>query len=130
MARSIIRTFTKDWQAAVVGSNETTRLFTASKGDVVLSCVVIPLVNAAPGTTSTIEVGDTNDTDRYVTTSNVDLRTSAVGTPVSGTGAGLSSAPYAYPADSGINIVYTANSATGAKPAVRVIATILRTAGA
>ena len=117
-----IRPVTKIFEPAAVGSSETTALFTVKAGQRVLWATVKPIRAAAGSTNSTIEIGDDGDTDRFVkATTDYDPEASAVGTLISGTGAGLAnSGGYLYTADNTVDVVYTASGASGALPKLKV----------
>jgi hypothetical protein len=100
---------------AAVGSNETTPLFPVNKGERVVWASHNPFVNAAAATASTMTLGDGSDVDGFISTTDLDLETSVVGTPIGGTGAYLAnSGGKLYGADDTVDVVYTASGTPGA----------------
>jgi hypothetical protein len=119
--RKLIKSFTP----AAVGTTETKQMFNVEIGDRVHWLSVVPLVNAAAGTSSTINIGDDGDTDRFLKSANYDLETAVVGTPIAGAGDGFApSGGHLYTAANTIDALYTNGGATGTRPKFRVIAII------
>lgn len=122
------RTVVVVFEPAAVGSNETTALVTLDKGERVVWCSVQKLVLADGTTGSTATVGDGSDVDGYVTTTNLDLETGAVGDVVNGSGAYLAtSGGKLYTAADTVDVVYTASGTPGTTvPRIAVLLRIAR----
>jgi hypothetical protein len=121
MARSYLRQRTKTFEPAAVGSDETKALFSMRIGDRVRSMTLVPIRAAAGSTSSTITIGDDTGATEYFN-SAYDPEAAAVdGTPIDADGTGIAAGGgKLYTAADTIDIIYTANGATGALPKCRV----------
>lgn len=118
----------RNFQPAAVGTTETTAIYSVAKGTRVVSVSVKGITAAASSTNSTIQVGDGDDTDGFVKTTDYDLE-NAVATIKPGTGAYVDSTQTGklYESADTVDVVYTINSTPGATtPKVQVALVIIR----
>lgn len=120
-----------DWSPAVVGTDETTAVFSVKAGTRVIAASAEPLTNAAGSTTSTASLGDGTSVSGFITSGsgsgNLDLELSTAGVKVQGTGALLlASLGKLYTVDDTVDVTYTANTAGATNPKVRFCIYTLR----
>jgi hypothetical protein len=117
----------RNFTPAAVGSNETTTIYAAAKGERVIAASAKIVTAAASSTSSTVSVGDSNDDDGYVKTTDLDLE-SAAGTIASGTGAyfGTTAAGRLYTSATNVQVKYTANTGGATAPTISVALVIVR----
>lgn len=117
----------RNFQPAAVGTSETTAICSVAKGTRVLSASVKGITAAASSTTSTIQVGDGDDTDGFVKTTDYDLE-NAVATIKPGTGAYVDSTQSGklYESADTIDVVYTIGTPGATTPKVQIALVIIR----
>lgn len=120
MARLYHHVKAKTFTPTAVGSSETIALLSLRAGDRVHSISIVPLVAAQASTTSTITIGDDAGATAYFNTA-YDPEAAVVGTPLDADGTALAaSGGKLYTAADTVDLVYTANGATGTAPKCRV----------
>jgi hypothetical protein len=117
----------RNFTPAAVGSNETTTIYAAAKGERVIAASAKIVTAAASSTSSTFSVGDSGDDDGYVKTTDLDLESTA-GTIASGTGAyfGTAAAGRLYTSATNVQVKYTANTGGATTPTIAVALVIVR----
>jgi hypothetical protein len=117
----------RTFQPAAVGSAETTARYAVAKGQRVLAASVKGITAAASSTTSTIQVGDGDDPDGFVTTSDYDLENAAA-TIRAGTGAYVDSTATGrlYTAADTVDVTYTPGTPGATNPKIAVSLLVVR----
>ena len=120
-----VRKVSRIWTATNTQVNETTSLFTVNYGDIVLQAVARVLV-AGDATNAAVCFGDSTVTNRYLTTTEVDIANAAL---VTGSGANdlAGAGYYVYVANDTLDVVYTGDGdgTLATKPRVRFTCWIL-----
>jgi hypothetical protein len=125
MANQTIRTVSRIFQPALVGTAETKELLRVAAGERVLWVSVMPMIAAAAASNTTIEVGDGSDTDGFVAA--IDTETMVAGTLIGGAGALLAaSGGKLYTATDTVDAKYVVTTAGATNPKVVVTIAVVR----
>lgn len=106
------------YSPVAVGTNEAVTIFRVAKGHRILSVSAKVLVNQAAGQTATVAVGDGTTANSMMAAKVVTAANFAVGALIQGDGTQMQQGGLLCTADTNVTVTYTANSATGADPAL------------